>query len=169
MYCQCSSSSGSGSIICIASNLFLIPFPSYFMIIHSSYAIPCFILVFYFFWRYVRILRLPFVRALCDGPMGGCLEQLLSGFFTSVISRKEQPISSFVLIAMVVATTSPQHVVFCRCGEKGNLKAPTGRLGWSTVAKWGYPNRRVEQLSKLFLSTPLLYGFRGERGEHSSN
>ena len=73
----------------------------------------------------------------CDGGPGGCLEQKLSGFFTNVISRKEQllPISSVIHIAMVMATTSPQHVVFCRCGEKGNLKAPTGRLGWSSVAK----------------------------------
>lgn len=64
----------------------------------------------------------------CDGGPGGCLEQKLSGFFTNVISRKEQllPISSVIHIAMVMATTSPQHVVFCRCEEKGNLKGPDG-------------------------------------------
>ena len=91
----------------------------------------------------------------CDGGPGGCLEQKLSGFFTNVISRKEQllPISSVIHIAMVMATTSPQHVVFCRCGEKGNLKGPDGE----TRMEFSCQVRLSESASRAVIETFFEY------------
>ena len=104
---------------------FFIPNSPYFMIIQ--------VMQFHASFWYLFILKIredidhyPSSESLCGGDAASSRNYPDSSPKSSLDLQKGRTYFKFVLIAMVMETISPQHVVFCRCGEKGNLKGPDG-------------------------------------------